>query len=323
MGFTIMATKTEKNGKEQTAAEKEYLAQQAEAYKMEQEAAEAAFRVEQGKRAAGIGKALLSEAVGGMAAAYSVGLLCWEYVNAEVIRHTGGKPERFTDAVRQLQKDIAARMTCEGKPNISRYLGYVGLAKLWNVDKLLSIPRSFAQNALPMITRDDTAPGLEYVQETARGNQTDIAYSWVIGCEEKGPALLDKLAAGIDTCAALTVDQFNEQRKGFLKTGGKGRRNQGGKNAGKGKGGKGGKFMTASKAAAKLSQALAAIKSYAALVNIPAATRLKGLAAMVAAVRELRDGIKEAAEKAAAGKGKAAKKKGGKAAAAELVTAGS
>lgn len=285
---------SKKNATAPTAAEvaaQELAAQNAEQHKIEQEAADKAFRAEQGGRAVKIGQALLAESTGGMASAYAVGSACWDYVDAEVTRAgSNGKAERFTVAVRQLQADLAARMTTEVTPNISRYLGYVGLAKLWSADKLLQLPRSFAQNALPMITRDDTAPGLTWTEDTTKGKEQRFAYSWVPGCENSGPALLEKAIAGQGTCAALTLDGFVKLRAEFLK-GGKGRHNQGGKNKGKGKPGKG--KGGAVKAAAKLAECLKAIKAYAGMKEIPVATRRKGLAAAVATIRELRDALKD------------------------------
>lgn len=288
---------------EQTAeskAAKEKAAQLAEQHKLEQEAADKAFRAEQGGRAVRIGQALLAESTGGMVAAYAVGVECWEYVDAEVTRAgANGKAERFTSAVKQLQADLSARMTAEVTPNISRYLGYVGLAKLWGEDKVKQLPRSFAQNALPLITRDDTAPGLTWTEDTTHGKESRFAYSWVPGCEVKGPELMDKAIAGLGTCQAMTLDGFVTARAAFHK-GGKGRHNQKGTN--KGGKGKGGKALAAGKSAAKLAECIKAIKAYATISQIPAATRLKGLAAAVATIRELRDAIKAAAVKGKADK---------------------
>jgi hypothetical protein len=293
-------------------AEKERKAQEAEAHRMEQEAANLAFRVEQQKRAAVIGQKLLAEVTGGMAAAYAVGECCWDYYCAELTRGTAGDTARFADATRHIKADIRARMTTDTDPNVSRYVGFVGLAKLWGADKLLQLPKSIAQEALPMITRDDTAPSLEYETDTPRGKETRVAFQWVPGCEVKGPELLQKVIDGQGTCAAMTLSQFTEARKAFCAAG-RGRHNQKGTNkGGKGKGGKGGK-AAAKAAAGKLAQGIAAIKAYAGAADVPANVRMKGLRAVIATVRELATELRASATapadkgkggKAAAGKGK-------------------
>lgn len=290
-------------------AEKERKAQDAERDRMEREAQDAAFRVDQSKRAAVIGQKLLAEVTGGMTAAYDVGVACWEYVVPELYRGTAGDTARFTDCMRHLKTDIRARMTTDTDPNISRYLGYVGLGKLWGADKLLQLPKSIAQEALPMVTRDDTAPSLEYEADTARGKEKRVAFQWVPGCEVKGPELLQKVIDGQGTCAAMTLAQFTEARKAFCAAG-RGRHNQKGTNkGGKGKAGKGGK-AAAKKAAGKLAQCLAAIKAYATVAEVPVTVRLKGLRAVIGTVRELAAELKAAVAAPAAGKAKGTAKAG-------------
>jgi hypothetical protein len=278
-----MATKSKRELAERKAAERaatERKALEAEKAKAEQEAAETAYRAEQCKRAQGIATGILTESTGGTALTLSVGEGCWDYTNSDLLRGTPGDTGRFTASMRQLKKDIAVRLTTDTEPNISRYLGFAALAKLWNRDKLLTLPRSIVQDACTMVTRDDTAPGLEYIN--AKG-QAESAYHWVNGCEVKGMELLNRAADGVGTCKGLTLAEFTTARKEFCASG-QGRHNQGGKNKAKGKGKAKG---AAKKAASKLAAALKAIKDYASVAAIPVPTRIKGLRAAMATVKEL------------------------------------
>lgn len=275
-------------------------------HKAETEAADAAFRADQSKTGCKVAQLLLAESQGGTAAALAVGDASWEYVNAELIRANSGKLEVFTAAVGHLKADISARMVTDSAPNISRYLGYAALARLWDRSKLLQLPKSFLQEACPLVYRDESAPGLEYQTPGPRGMSTQLGYQWQNGVADKAVKLLDEAAAAVGTCNALTVDAFAAKRKAIWAVG-QGRHNQTGK--GKGKGGKAaaekGKAAArkaAEKAAEKLlSLILLNISSYAES-DTDIGDRVKGLKAIRLRAKEAYDQL--VTEAAAAAKGK-------------------
>jgi hypothetical protein len=203
---------------ELTAEEKVAAIQAAEAHRLAQEEADRVFALSQVKLAADVADALGEESLGAMTDALAVGNAAWTYFNAGLLHETGSKANRFTACVKALKETLGGMVPNGRDINISRYLGYAALSRVWSAEKMVRLGRSIVDSALPLLARDDSAPALEYQADGTAGPVVTYAYSFVPEWKEESVKLLESAVAGAGTCKAMTLSEFLKAKKAFAQT---------------------------------------------------------------------------------------------------------
>jgi hypothetical protein len=161
------------------------------------------------------------------------GALCWRYLDNAIKAHGAGAGtahgKTWTEGAKELGELITAE-TGDEAPNVSRMVGFYALGLVWGMDTVKGLPFSTVRALLPLIKRDDTAPGLEYVTPTSAPGKV-LAYAIQEEYKEGALALLAELEKGARPTYKVLTERVEKIR------GGKGR----GRSAKKAKKGKKGK----------------------------------------------------------------------------------
>lgn len=192
-------------------------AKEAAAHVRAQKAADAEFAESQTARAVKLISALRAEESGAIAGALAVGDVCWDYFDAAFARAGNCQPATFTASAAELRALIRPALGKDADPNVSRYLKYAALARVWDRDKVLAIGVSIAQQAAKLIELDKTAPALAYKTPGRNGMESFLAFQFVPAWEKKARKLLEDTFTRSGTCDPITLATFTSKRDRFCK----------------------------------------------------------------------------------------------------------